>query len=207
MDPFYYDLKLQSLGEVAPLVLHYKTDAPIRQLEDLKPEWVPYNRTKTNYNRFGLSLTSLKGETDGAIDLNSLLEYNQAHGTDYSEMSFRQPTPYWEQLSELTKPLEIFRPHLGRSHILKLNTGGFFPPHRDLGESFRLISFLGISAVDCVFLVNNRKVEFEPNRLYYVNTRLVHSLFSFIEDSKILVLNLEPNEESVKLVYENLEAK
>ncbi len=207
MDSFYYDLKLQSLGEVAPLALHYETDAHIRQLEDLAPEWVPYNRTKTNYNRFGLSLTSLNGETDGAIDLNSLLEYNQAHGTNYNEMSFRQPTPYWEQLSALTDCLEAFRPHLGRSHILKLNTGGFFPPHRDLGESFRLIAFLGISPVECVFLLNNKKIEFESNRLYYANTRLVHSLFSFVEESRILVLNVEPNEESVRLVYENLEAK
>ncbi len=205
-DNLIYNLKLQSLGQVAPLNIFYR-DNLMETLKDPSLDWKPYNRTKENFNRFGLSLTSLKGEVDGVIDLNSLKEHNRVNGTSYDEMSFRTPTAYWDKLSSLTAPVSMFKPHLGRSHLLRLDVGGFFPPHRDIGDSFRLISFLHTSPTDCVFLVDDKKVFFEPDRFYYVNTCLVHSLFSFVDNSYVLVFNVEPNMETVSLVFDHLEAQ
>ena len=54
-------------------------------------DYVRYNPRK-DVNRWGLSLTSLDGGTNGIPDLDSLYEYNIDHGTKYTERDFVTPT-------------------------------------------------------------------------------------------------------------------
>ena len=96
--------------------------------------WVQYNPRKS-INRFGCSITSLDGNDSGIPDLDSLVEYNRLNSTNYSEINFRQLTKH---ASPFTNFLQEFQ--CGRSHFLKLGTGGFFPWHRDNDQkTFRII--------------------------------------------------------------------
>ena len=168
-------------------------------------KWVFYNSSKPGYKRYGLSLFSLDGGTSGDIDLNSILEYNKKNQTHYTELSFRVPTCYWKEFSSLSKPLKGIEKSLGRSHLIRLDNGGFFPPHRDLGmDVFRLIAFFNSKPDTLTFLLDDQKVHFFTNRLYFFNARRTHSLFSFKDNAIILVLNVEYNKDSMNFVIKNL---
>lgn len=204
MNSIINDLQLQSLGDLVPLNIQFDRESVLAELTPMQDQWVMYNSSKPTHRRTGLSLTSLSGGVDGHIDLDSLLEYNQRNGTQYTEMSFKIPTKYWPELPSITKPIEPYAPYLGRSHVLRLDEGGFFPPHRDLGDSFRLIAFFNGTPDDLGFIIDNQKKFFETERLYYVNTRKAHSLFSFKNKNFVLVLNLDLSSESVNLVQQHL---
>ncbi|MDE0092275.1 MAG: hypothetical protein OXN83_03200 [Oligoflexia bacterium] len=196
---------LSSLGEVCPLEIAFDDSLLKKQLKPYHDKWVPYNRSKPDYKRYGLSLFSLDGGISGVIDLNSLLEYNRKNQTDYSELSFRVPTCYWKELSSLSEPLKGIEKNLGRSHLIRLDNGGFFPPHRDLeGNTFRLIAFFNSEPDTLAFLLDDKKIYFLPNRLYFFNARRTHSLFSFKDNTILLVLNVEYSEDSINFVMENL---
>src|SRR6056300_469298 len=92
-------------------------------------EWVKYNPRK-DVNRWGLSLTSLDGGLSGIPDLDSIYEYNKENNTNYGERDFVVKTPayYYNSLQTLIDPIEQ---HIFRSHIIRLDPGGFFPAHRD----------------------------------------------------------------------------
>ncbi len=196
--------ELSSLGEFYPLSIYFDERLFQEELATINDGWRVYNTSKPHMRRYGLSLFSLNGETDGIIDLNSILEYNIANGTNLSEMSFRTPTKYWKHLSSISGPLAEFEPLIGRSHLIRLDEGGFFPPHRDLGTSFRLISFLSSSCDGLYVVLNGKKIFYEQNRLYFMDTRLSHALFNMMPKAIILVINLEVSADSVKLVRRHL---
>lgn len=198
------DSQLRSLGAFVPLQITFDQGDIDSILSDCAELWQPYNKKKVGYKRYGVSLYSLDGGVDGEIDLNSIGEYNQKHQTKYTEMSFRTPTPYWSRFTGLSEPLKEFAPHLGRSHLLRLDKGGFFPPHRDLGNSFRLISFFDCEPWELYFVIEDKKYNFQPNRLYYVDTRRAHTVFSFRNDATCLVLNVDISEPAYRLVLQNL---
>jgi hypothetical protein len=177
------------------------------ELEIVKDKWNIYNKSKPSYRREGLSLFSIDGNASGDIDLDSVQEYNRAFNTTHNEMSFRVPTTYWNHfnsISSLLKPIEHF---IGRSHLIRLDEGGFFPPHRDTGNSFRLITFLNSDSYSLNLTLDNKKVDFFSEWIYFMNTRLPHSLFSFKKDAIVLVINLEICEESAEFILNNLQAK
>lgn len=203
MDLIKYN-QLTSLGNFYGLDICFEDYPYLTDIERLKNEWKPYNIQKPGYKREGLSLFSLNGETDGLIDLNSVAEYNRINNTDYDELSFRTPTKNWFELKSISEPLEELRPNLGRSHLIRLGEGGFFPPHRDLGSSFRLISILDGFPDSLILLQNDEKINFTRRQLYFMDTRLVHSIYSFVKNSVILVLNVELNDESINFVYKHL---
>ena len=99
---------------------------------DKHPGWVRYQPHKPN-NRWGLSVTSLDGGFSGEPDLYSLRDWNAMNGTTYWEADFKARTNVVEFIPELNPFLDFFGSSLGRVHFLKLNAGGFFPPHRDNG--------------------------------------------------------------------------
>lgn len=169
--------------------------------------WVYYNPRKPGYKRWGISLTSLDGGLSGVPDLDSIWEYNSQNGTHWDEMSFKQITPMWHHFTSISSVLDIFCPYMGRSHLLKLGLCGSFPPHRDLGSAFRLISCLTGSREDFYLSVKDQRRYFERGYLYFLNTRLEHFVFSFNERSVLLVLNLAITPKSVGLVYNNLSIK
>jgi hypothetical protein len=202
----HYKDRLRALGSFEALEVAFDTEALHQQLAEVPQEgWKVYNKSKPGYNRYGLSLISLDGSTDGEIDLNSLLEYNKQNGTHYDELSFRTPTPFWRSLSALSSPLEPLLPHLGRSHLIRLDQGGIFPPHRDLGAAVRLIAFFDCAPNSLHFTLNNQVQYFESFRLHYADTDRVHSLVSFQKGSLILVLNVDPNPESYQFIINHLQ--
>ena len=169
-----------------------------------KFDYVRYNPRK-NIDRWGLSLTSLDGGMSGIPDLDSLREYNIENNTSYDEIDFNIPTPAYEDFKEVLDP---FAPWLFRTHILKLNSGGYFPPHRDLNglKSFRLIVPLkNCKAPNVNFILEDKILNFEEGTMYFVDTVKMHYIFNAsLDPSYWLILNVKSTEEAIEKVFLNL---
>ena len=162
---------------------------------DKHPGWVRYQPHKPN-NRWGLSVTSLDGGFSGEPDLYSLRDWNAMNGTTYWEADFKARTNVVEFIPELNPFLDFFGNSLGRVHFLKLNAGGFFPPHRDNGAivdspTFRiLVPINNFGKNQMKWIQEEEVLNLEPGRTYFINTTRPHSLFSFTDDCTMLVLNI-----------------
>jgi hypothetical protein len=173
---------------------------------DKHPGWVRYQPHKPN-NRWGLSITSLDGGFSGEPDLYSLRDWNAMNGTTYWEADFKARTNVVEFIPELNPFLDFFGSSLGRVHFLKLNAGGFFPPHRDNGAivdspTFRiLVPINNFGKNQMKWIQEEEVLNLELGRTYFINTTRPHSLFSFTDDCTMLVLNIiATNEMLDKLV-------
>lgn len=172
-------------------------------------EYVKYNPRK-KINRYGLSITSLDGALSGTPDLDSLYEFNHQNNTNYSEKDFTTLTPVAEYPS-LQQVIDPFKGNIFRTHILKLGSGGFFPPHRDFRESEinscrLIIPLTNINPPRCNFIIEDKILNWESGRLYYVNTAKMHYLFNCsAEDSYWIVINLELNEYTTAYILNNTE--
>ena len=201
--------KLSSLGSLFTLDVKYCLDVlkVKRHISNYKEHFKPYNPRKEGYNRYGLSITSKDGGFSGIPDLDSLYEYNQLHGTQFEEKDFREWTPFFKNNESLKETMKPFHNYMGRSHILRLNKAGFFPPHRDYSTtSFRLFISLCENEEDYVFLLDDKRVFFQPGRVYFIDTLLTHSLFSFQNYVQFAVFNIDLHEEAVEAVLQNLSA-
>jgi hypothetical protein len=150
-------------------------------IDKFSGNWGPYNPRKS-ISRDGLSLVNLDGTMGAGPDLDSLFEFNKEHDTNYNELSFTTITPLFKYcFSDTFKDIE---PYLGRSHIIKLPPGGFFPIHRDFRlndiiESFRLILPIeNCNPPRMYFIVDNRILNFEHGKFYFLDTCLEHTLFN-----------------------------
>ena len=201
---------LLSLGKIASLNIVLDITQINQKILSFESDFKPYNPRKKGYNRYGLSITSLDGGFSGIPDLDSLLEYNRENNTKYSESDFREWTSFFKECNELREKMTPFHKSLGRSHILRLNRGGFFPAHRDsvtpIPWCFRL--FIALCPADrFVFLLDNERVFFNPGQLYFINTQLAHSLFSFEDKSDFVVFNIDLCKDSVMAVKRYLAVK
>lgn len=195
---------VSNFGDVVEL--NYPTFDTAQILKILKDskDWRPYNIRKISNRRLGLSLTSLDGGLTGVPDLDSLREYNILNETNYTESDFKIQTSIVKQLPEVENLLNDWSNHLGRSHFLKLQQGGFFPPHRDNGLTlptpyFRvLVPIAKFNTYEMKFLIEDKVLDLREGRTYFINTTKIHSLFSFTDDCIMIVLNIEANEESIK---------
>jgi len=154
---------------------------------DLKSlNWIQYNPRKI-VNRFGCSITSLDGNDLGVPDLDSLVEFNKENGTNHKELDFKSPTKHAEPFKEFLQDLDC-----GRSHFLKIGAGGFFPWHRDNDlYTFRIIyTVQGCSSNELVWIHNDKVLELQNQKWYYINTKKKHCLFSFTE-SIMAVFNVQ----------------
>ena len=200
---------LLSFGDLIPL----KLKCDVKKLFDETEEFVylKYNPRK-NIERYGLSITSLDGSLNG-IDLDSIKEYNKENNTEYDELSFNKFTEVYNVSSEIQKIIEPFKNHIGRSHILHLAEGGYFPPHRDLPvyveqqNSLRvLIPLKGCNPPDMYFMYEDKPLHFEHGRAYFLNTNKSHNLFAF-KDSYMIVLNIKTSEEVYQILGDNFQAR
>ena len=196
---------LVSLGHYFPLNLWASSYQVREELEPFRDHWKPYNPQKPGFKRWGLSVTSLDGGFSGDPDLTSLFEVNEQRGTSYDEKSFRQLTSIYEKCPLVRSLVEPFLPFLGRAHFLKFDSGGFFPYHRDAysigGDTFRIfVPFVEGNSRDFIFLLGTERIQLEPGRAYFINTRMEHALFSFDDNSLHLVLNVDLSPESVQAV-------
>lgn len=163
-------------------------------------DWKRYNPRK-EINRWGYSLTSLDGGIIGIPDLDSIYEYNKINGTNYSESDFKVLTPEGQKFSFLT---EFF--DLGRSHLIKLGAGGYFPYHRDLGpEVFRVVYCIqSCGPHNFVWIQDGRVLQLQDHNWYYINTKKVHATFAF-NPCVFAVFNVINNEKAftnIKTLFE-----
>jgi hypothetical protein len=115
------------------------------------------------------------------------------------ENSMTYPTSAKEMFTCLNDVFNYF--DLGRTFAVRLNQGGHYPQHRDhlllTRPTFRLIAFLGDSTGALKWEVEEKRVHIEPNHLYYVDTRKMHSLWSGEHKSTMVVFNVIKNWENV----------
>jgi len=171
-------------------------------------DYVRYNPRK-KVDRWGLSITSLDGGLSGIPDLDSLKEYNKENHTSYTEKSFNVPTPVLEH-TELKDFLEPIKDNIFRSHILKLNPGGYFPPHRDYYGtkfgSFRIIvPLVNFEPPEVNFVLEDKILNWRAGHMYFLNTAKMHYVFnSSFNPSYWIVLNLSTKQETIDFVISNI---
>jgi hypothetical protein len=168
---------LTRFGDCYSLRLRSSLGNIIKDLEN-NFEWVQYNPRKS-IRREGLSITSLDGGLSGRPDLDSLYDYRDKTGIVLKESNFTVKTPVYDYFKEWLDPIQQ---HIGRTHIIKLNDGGYFPPHRDNKnsnvESFRLFLPLNYDSMRNFFMLENRKLEFTNGEMYFIDTAKMHTLFN-----------------------------
>lgn len=187
-------------GEVVELDFPKMDLNHVKNVLDKHPGWKPYQPHKAGNNRFGLSVTSLDGQYSGEPDLYSLREWHRMTGQSYDEMSFKKRTNIVQFIPELDEFLNFWEPSLGRTHFLRLDKGGFFPPHRDNGAfvsvpTFRIIVPIYNFGINDMKWIQDEKIQrFDLGATYFVNTSRLHSVFSFVDNCLMLVLNVRTDE-------------
>ena len=174
-------------------------------------DYVKYNPRK-DIPRYGLSLTSLDGGMTGTPDLDSLLEYNRENNTKYREKDFSVHTPayYYPKLVEILKPIES---DLFRSHVLRIDPGGFFPAHRDFHgmefDSYRIIIPLDLCNPPAfTFIIDDKIQVWNHGRVYFVDTAKMHYLFNAsFNPTYMIVLNVALNKNTIEFITKNLRAQ
>ena len=183
------------------------------KLEKFKENWCPYNAKKdTVNNRWGLPVTSHTGDVMDNYHLNSFGYMQKYHDIEMKEENFITPTEVYHSISEIKNLVDVFYPDIGRVHILRVDKGGFFPPHRDFRgvspEYFRLLAVFGKCSPDnYVQMFDGKPVYPEPGWVYFSNTQLEHSVFSFSDNLFCLVLTVKLNERTHGLIMKHTMAE
>jgi hypothetical protein len=202
------ELSLLSLGDFEPLNIKIDTVTLMQELGHFKDDWQDYlPRTDRPNNRKGLTLTTLPGWTHKNAP--SLAEASYAAKRRLSELEFNHKTEVYDACRSL-EPLFAVFPELGRTFFIKSDIGGYFVPHRDHPaiprDVFRLVMFANnCGPLDYDWLMNDRKLQIEQGRVYYVNTRKTHRTISWVNDSIHLILNVSMTSENVAKVIANLQ--
>ncbi len=210
LEQLMVETQLLSLGHVIPLNLMIDLRQLEQELDAYKDTWIDYlPRTDRTNNRQGLSLFGLPGDTlkDGL----SLPEARTRTGKNLSELDFNAPTELYKSCKSLHQLFEYFMP-VGRSFFVKCNKGGWFYPHRDhpqlFRESMRIVVFCKNSkGSEYDWILDDRKIEIEEGRAYYINTRLVHRTVSYVDDSIHLILNIPPTWQNAQRILKALQYK
>ena len=201
------ELALLNLGPFEPLKFKIDLEKYMQEIAQFDNDWVNYlPRTDRPNNRKALTLTNLPGKTH--TDVPSLAEASYAAGRRLSELEFNQLTDVYRNCTSLHSFLDQWKP-LGRTFIVRSDTGGYFVPHRDHPsmprESFRLIVFLNnCGPLQYDWLMDDRKMYIQPGQVYYVNTRMTHRTISWVDNSQHLILNVPFTTDNVAKVIASL---
>ena len=201
---YLYDV-LARYGDVYGLKCQLNPSRVMDELKLYEDDWIPYNPRK-NIPRYGLSITSLDGGLSGIPDLDSVKEYNEKNNLNLDETSFNKKTELWPLVEPALKPFEN---HLGRTHFIKMERTGCFPPHRDQFtidvNSFRLfIALENCNPPNNYFIIDEKIYHWENGRVYFINTCKEHTVFTTGNRSTFCVANIIINEQSVQTVLDNL---
>jgi hypothetical protein len=204
---------LTNLGSYAKLDLRIAETVVIKELSNFSENWCPYNEKKdVHNNRWGLPVTSHTGDVMDHYHLNSFGYMQKYHDVEMKEQNFTTPTDVYHSIPEIKKLVDVFAPDIGRVHILKVNQGGYFPPHRDFAgvapEYFRLSCVFG-SCSDFNYVQTLHDQIFRPERshLYFVNFQLNHSVFSFSDNLYNLILTVKLNRRTHDLIIKHSMSK
>lgn len=196
-----------SYGDIVEMGFPTINTLKYQQMLQDHPGWKQYNTYKDGYNRYGLSVTSLDGGYSGVPDLESLSEYYKETGKMYYDKDFTVRTPLSYEIPEVAELCDFFEDSLCRSHFLKLDKGGFFPPHRDHdwhlpNDVFRIIvPFGNFSKYHMSWIFDDKVIELREGVTYFMNTTKAHSLFSYVDNCMMLVLNVKADQDTmVKMI-------
>lgn len=202
------ELTLLNLGFFEPLKWKIDCTKFMQEISKYENDWQDYlPRTDRPNNRKSLTLTCLPG-TDYRTNP-SLAQASMAASRRLSELEFNQKTEVYEHCSSLRPFLDEFMP-LGRTFLIRTDIGGYFVPHRDHPsmprDVFRLIVFLNnCGPLDYDWWMDDRKLQIEHGRVYYLNTRMTHRTISWVNNSIHLILNVAMTTENVAKVVGNLQ--
>jgi hypothetical protein len=201
------ELALLNLGPFEPLNIWIDIGKYLSEIAEFDKDWVNYlPRTDRPNNRKAMTLMSLPGKTHK--ENTSLAEASYAARRQLSELEFNTPTDVYKSCTSLSSVLDQWQP-LGRSLIVRCDTGGYFVPHRDFPsmprDCFRLVAFLNnCGPLQYDWLMDDRKMYIQPGQLYYINTRMTHRTISWVDNSQHLILNVPMNTANVAKVIANL---
>lgn len=200
---------LITFGDVIRLRKSIDTDKLMSEIKG--HEFYHYNSNKKEIPRYGLSVTYNSNLPHG-VDLESLFEYNKSAGTDLHDSDFNEFTSVYHNSHQLQYILEDFKEWIGRTHILKIPPGGYFPPHTDpyvpsLGyDSMRMIvPITNCNPPNLYFSVDEVLRHWEHGRAYFINTNKMHHLFSYDNDTYMLVVNIKVTPESVEKMMRSID--
>lgn len=195
------ELQLQALGDFEQLDFDFDFGKFKKEIKEYDDKWVPYLRREGISNdREALCLVGLEGdEPDSSL---SRPEAMRRKNMWLEETDFKTPTKLYKDITSLHEILDYFSP-LGRTMLVKVNKGGWFPPHRDnphlTRDSFRVVVFLGNKTDYDHFewIQGNKRLPIIPNKAYYVDTKQVHRTHSWADNSYHVILNIPKTWENV----------
>lgn len=201
--------KYISMEDLKKLRYGFDSAAAWKELQQYPREtWPRYNPRKP-IERYCLDLTQIPGGND---NVSSLKEYNDASNTKLSNKDFTEYTDICHSLPTIKSILDPFTPWIGRSHIIRIDAGGFFPPHYDTITAdddeydVRLVAAIhNITHMNFKWLydTNDRVIPLQNGDLWFINTGKPHSVFSFKNDAVIMVANLRFDRHLLKEILDN----
>ena len=200
---------LCNLGDFNKMKLHFDAEAVMNKLEQFKDNWCPYNVKKDKVNnRWGLPITSHSGDVMDHYHLNSFGYMQRYHDVEMKEENFTTPTEVYKAIPEISNLVEIFSPDIGRVHFLRIDQGGYFPPHRDFpGPDPEYVRLLGVfgkcKPENFGHILDGKLIYPDPGYLYLVNFQLDHSVFSFSDGLYALILTVKLNKRTHDLIIKN----
>jgi hypothetical protein len=115
----------------------------------------------------------------------------------HRDSEFKVRTPLSLEIPEVNELFNFFEEDLGRSHFLRLDKGGFFPPHRDHewrlpNDTFRIVvPFYNFHSQHMSWIFDGKVLQLREGTAYFMNTTKAHSLFSYVDNCTMLVLNVK----------------
>lgn len=202
----YYDLV--TMGDVIPLKTRINVDKLFDEIEGF--EFKQYNTYKKDIPRKGLSITHNPSLPYGS-DLESLLEVSNRIGREIRDSDFCKLTDVYYKSQQIKNVLNGFENHIGRTHILTLNNGGYFPPHRDIFSldhnchCMRIfVPLRNCNPPNMYFSIDEKVHYWEHGRSYFINTNKMHHLFAYEGPSSFIVSNVLVNDETINHVIQNV---
>jgi hypothetical protein len=200
---------LTNLGDTVKLKLKIDEHKVQEQLTQFQDNWCPYNKKKDSHNnRWGLPITSHTGDVMDNYHLNSFGYMQRYHDVEMKEENFTVPTEVYKQIPDFANLVDVFSPDIGRVHLLRVDQGGFFPPHRDFPgvgpEYFRLLCVFGkCKPENFVHMLDGKPMYPDPGYLYFINFQKDHSVFSFSDGLYALILTVKLNERTHDLIIKH----
>jgi len=190
------ELQLTALGDWVPLRFNLDNDLWLKNkaVMDSNGWWRPFQpKAGIKNDRDCVLIYGMEG--DEPTTITGLSQWYEKLGRWPSENEFCFPTSAQKELTVCKEVFDYFDP-LGRTFLIKLNAGGFYPMHRDhyylTRDTVRLIAFLGDCNQTLEWEVDGRRRTIFANTVYYVDTRKEHRLHAWeTTDTAMVVMNVK----------------
>jgi len=196
------ELQLQALDSFELLEPKINLNQFERELSLFDNDWEPYQpKPWVTNNREALVLSGLEGSTPSenlSVPEARIMTGNKR----LLDVDFNHKTEVYHELKSLHPLLEPFGT-LGRTFLVKVNAGGWFPPHKDypliIRKTIRIVAFLSKNCDSDSFEWSHSGVKQDiiPGRAYWVDTMKAHRTHSWKDNSIHLIVNIPKTWENV----------